>query len=299
MADEAVNPDVVLAQVVSAIPAELRRHIVIIGSLAAAYWFADEAALAVRTKDIDSVLTPRASAGDTGRMIADGLLGTGWTPKRTGKFSAPGTSQTPVENLPALRLHPPNTDAWFLELLTEPESEMDASAGRRWMRFVLSNGEHYGLPSFQFTSIATHGARETRFGVRAARPEMMALANLLEHPRIRPDLIEGTRIRRSNKDLGRVLALAWLSDAAIEGWPEAWAEALLARFPSSWRELARRAGEGLRHLLDSPEDMQQAAQTCAAGLLANRNVTSEQLAAAGERLLAFAVVDLMRAAEER
>lgn len=290
-----VVPETVLAQLVSAIPSELRPHIVIIGSLAAAYWLADAAAPGVRTKDVDTVLTPRAVAGENGRAIADRLLASGWTPRRLGKFGAPGDAGTPEHELPALRLHPPNTDAWFLELLTEPESEADAP--RRWLRFTLSSGEHYGLPSFQFTSIATFDALETRLGVRIARAEMMALANLLEHPRIKPDLIEGTSIRRSNKDLGRVFAIAWLAGDAIEAWAQPWARALQSRFPGSWRDLARRAGNGLRLLLDSPDDLQQAYQTCIAGLLANRSVIIEQLAAAGERLLVFAAADLVRLAE--
>jgi glycosyltransferase involved in cell wall biosynthesis len=56
---------------------------------------------------------------------------------------------------------------------------------------------------------------------------MMALANLLEHPRIKDDLIEDTNIKRSNKDLGRVLAIARLTPEEMwETWPAAWAKAL-------------------------------------------------------------------------
>jgi hypothetical protein len=122
---------------------------------------------------------------------------------------------------------------------------------------------------------------------------MMALANLLEHPNIKPKLIEGTDIKRSNKDLGRVLAIARLSlDEAWEAWPQLWEKALEHCFPHRWQKLAAVAGAGLRELLASPADLQQAVETCANGLLSGRNVTTEQLNDTGQRLLTFAVVPL-------
>ena len=293
-----IRPDAVLKEVVDAIHPEVRPHIIVIGSLAAAHWLSGaDSAFIVRTKDVDSVLSPRGTAPTNARAIAEELLSAGWQPRPSENFGEPGTSETPDDRLPALRLNPPNSDEWFLELLTEPEP---GQSTRRWLRFTLSNGDHYGLPSFRFTSIAIHDPRMTRFGILAARPEMMALANLLEHPEIGPEMIKGTNIKRSNKDLGRVLAIARLStDADIDNWADAWVRALTEVFPFDWKTLVRNAGNGLRQLLNSPADLQQAMETCNNGLLASRSVTAEQLKATGERLVVSAIADLERAIVER
>lgn len=51
-------------------------------------------------------------------------------------------------------------------------------------------------------SLAAFRPTKTEFGIYRARPEMMALALLLEHPTIKPEtmsgLIEGRKIKRSN-----------------------------------------------------------------------------------------------------
>jgi hypothetical protein len=295
-----VSPRKVLQQVARAVPSDCRKNIIVVGSLAAGYhFFGGSDDRPVRTKDIDCILSPRGEAVVTGGTLARQLLGAGWTHRTEGGFGRPQESPVPTDTLSAVRLYPPGSKAWFLELLTLPESEIET--GKNWVPIRLNDG-YFGLSSFEFLSVAAFEPIDTEFGIRYARPEMMALANLLSHRAIGPEtmstMIEDRAIKRSNKDLGRVLALARLSsDTEIERWPHKWVEALKVCFPTRWRDLAISAGEGLRQLLSSEEDLEEARITCNVGLLAREPVTPDQLRATGERLLQDALEPLAELAK--
>ncbi len=292
-----VSPAEVIEQVVAAIPNECRQHVIIIGSLAAAYhFFGNDNSRGVRTKDIDCVLAPHIVAVQTGESTAQTLLDAGWQRRSEGGWDKPGTDETPDDKLPAVRLYPPGSKEWFLEFLTVPESENDDR--KKWTRIKLKDG-FFALPSFRFLSLTTFEPISLpTLRICCARPEMMALANLLEHPVIRPEVmssqIASRSIKRSNKDLGRILSIAYLSrDDVFEAWSDHWVRALRREFPTQWPSLASHAGNGLRALLDSPNDLEEAHHTCINGLLASiPGITIENLAFVGKRVLVDAIEPL-------
>lgn len=296
-----ISPSKVLAEVAAAVPKACLENIVVIGSLAAGYhFFGDDPTKAIRTKDVDCVLAPFQAAVGAGQSIARQLLDAGWKRRIEGDHQQPGDADTPVDKLPAVRLFPPGVDpnsegAWFIELLTVPESPEDH--GRKWTRLPLAEG-HFGLPTFRFISITAYDALPADdLGIRYARPEMMALANLLEHPEIKPDTMSGLfanrSIKRSNKDLGRVLAIATLANLDdYRPWAASWQQALQTCFPDEWQTLALRVGNGLRALLESPSDLEEAQHTCLNGLLASQPPSLDALRAAGERVLGEVVETL-------
>jgi len=140
-------------------------------------------------------------------------------------------------------------------------------------------------------------------GLRIANPSMMALCNLLHHPCIGPKVIRGSSIKRSNKDLGGVLALAYLTQEkdrdALKSWPVSWAHVLASKYSNRSKALLAGIGGGLRQLLRSPEDMEQALETCQSGLLVRRRVTIPILQATGKRFLTAVIGPLEKMAEGR
>jgi hypothetical protein len=297
---EMLSPRAVVRQVAEAVPENLRQNVIIVGSLAAGYhYFEGESGAEVRTKDVDCLIYPRKQAIIAGVGVANTLLSSGWTIAETLEERKPGDATTPESNLPLVRLCPPESRQWFLELLTVPESEKDIA--KAFLRIETPAG-HFVLCSFIFLALAEWRPVTTEYGIDVARPEMMALANLLHHPKIGPEKMSkpfvGREIKRSNKDLGRVIALAHLASErnpdALGEWVNLWHEALQDRFPTTWPTHAAKVGNGLRELLNpaNEDDFDEAYHTVANGLLTRKAVTKPQLRATGRRLMAESIEHL-------
>lgn len=289
-----LSPDAVMAQIAAALPDDCRPNVIIVGSLAAGYhFFAGDGQRSIRTKDVDCMFSPHAKAVGAAGQVTERLLASSWQPRTEGEWGQPGDSRTPDNKLPMIRLKPPDQAAgadWFLELLGAPDEASEAS--KTFHRVPTSIG-HFAICSFNYLTLAEWEPIATRHGVHIARPEMMALANMLHHPAIGPHLIAGTTTKRSNKDLGRVLALAWLAAEKdqrngtdeLDAWVERMGQALKARFPSRAKHLALQAGSGIRALMASDGDRDEALMICNKGLLASLEVGREAFAATGRRFI--------------
>ena len=224
-----VSPRTVLARVAAQVPESCRHNIIVVGSLAAAYHLlAGRPDELVRTKDIDCMLVPRVEARRAGKTVADTLLAAGWRRRAEGPHAAPGSPNTPDGALPVIRLNPPDSTDWYIELLGALGA--GDARDRAFERVVLSDGGHYALASFRHLDLAAYESVLTADGLRCARLSMLVLSNLLRNPSIRPERMlaaTGPGPRRSNKDLGRVVTLARLAGRdTVATWPAEWTEAL-------------------------------------------------------------------------
>lgn len=243
-----------LSRVAERVPPALRANVVVIGSIATAWAFRDVSGThSVATKDIDLLLRPAIDAVATAETLGQELLDEGWQPQYPNGIQ-PGAAGTPDDRLPALRLSPPgDTDSWFVELLAEPA--IDQATRKHWRRFKTGLGE-FGLPSFRYMRVAVHGADDTEFGLRVARPARMALAHLLEHADPDRTPISGLRDTppRFTKDVGRAIALWWLareqSPLAGEHWLAEWRQTLSALYPDREAEMKESARAGLTSVTD-------------------------------------------------
>ena len=115
----------------------------------------------------------------------------------------------------------------------------------------------------------------------------------------------GTHNNRSNNDLGPVLALAFLTvqrdrrdgTEELDAWPGRMWSALKDKFGDQAPRLAAQAGAGLRALLASPADLDQALRIANLGLLASLDVSMEAFRATGARFVVEVIEELEELAQ--
>lgn len=291
-----LTPTEVLEQVARALPEELRQQVIIVGSLAAGHhFFSGDGSKAIRTKDVDCLFSPHAKAVVAATKVTEQLLASKWSLREDATWGRPGEAGQTVEQLPMVRLKPPaapgGTSPWFLELLSAPPAYTAGGPGKKLQRVTTSIGD-FAICSFDYLALAEWKPLPTTSGLRIARPEMMALANMLHHPTVGDALIAGTDYKRSNKDLGRVLALAHLTTVRdrrdrteeLEQWPERMWQALRAIFGSEAKALGVAAGTGVNALLNREADLAQALRIANLGLLTSMDLGLDAIRATGRRL---------------
>ena len=270
-----------------ALPQLLRGNVIICGSLAAAYhFFSGDGAASLRTKDVDMLLSPHAVAVATAVEVTEQLLAANWKQREDAKFGTGGRPEDDIKDLPVVRLRPqPGVGAqaqWFLELLSAPP-RYETGAQEKTNQRVHTRAGHFTIPSFAYLALAEWKPIKTPHGVLIARPEMMALANMLHHPFIRDDLMrDAGDWKRSNKDLCRVLAMAHLTlerdrregTDEFDQWAQRMWDAPQEKFGEDAHKLAMGADTGIDALLASRGDLAQALRIANLGLLASLDETS-------------------------
>lgn len=294
-----LNPSDVIAQVAGALPEQVRSSVIICGSLAAAYnFFSGDGAASLRTKDVDLLFSPHAVAVDAAVEVTEQLMAARWTQRADARFGTGGRPEDKLDDLPVVRLRPPAGEGeplqWYLELLAAPPKYEAGSDDKTNQRVHTSAGD-FTIPSFTYLALAEWRPIPTQHGVLIARPEMMALANMLHHPTIRSDVMRDTPgWKRSNKDLGRVLAMAYLTIARdrreeteeFDDWAGRMWDALREKFGADAGRLAMGAGSGIDALLASRDDLTQALRIANLGLLASLEVDMAAFEATGRRFQA-------------
>lgn len=295
---DSLNANIVLHKLAQALPKKHHGNIIIVGSLSAAAQLIKDVDTELRTKDIDGMLAPNATAVIVAKEIATTLIEEGWEPRAdTDRFTLPADGSTPKEKLPVVRLRPPGAgkDEWFLELLGAPPALAPDSEGKtRYSERVETSTSHFEIPSFAYLGVTQYQPVHHESGLQLASVATMALANLLHHPLIEDKRmsapIEGRRIKRANKDLGRVIAMAFISDQldenAVENWPATWQLALKELgAPEVTRAKLGSINSGMQALLESREDQDEALHSINNGLLASRPMDIGQFQIAIQRYL--------------
>jgi hypothetical protein len=295
---QSLNAHVVLHKLALALPKKHHSNIIIVGSLSAAAQLIQDADTELRTKDIDGMLTPNATAVISAKEIATTLINEGWEPRvNTEKYDHPADGTTPQDKLPVVRLKPPcqGKDEWFLELLgAPPELAPDAEGKTRYSERVETPHSHFEIPSFAYLGVTQFKPVRHASGLQLASVATMALSNLLHHPQIEEkrmsDPMDGRLIKRANKDLGRVVAMAHLCDqldeTAVEQWPHIWQQAVQElRAPESTRAKLDTINTGMQALLDSYEDQLEALHSVNFGLLSSQPMDMRQFNIAIRRYL--------------
>lgn len=291
-----LDPELLFDLLEAHLPAQVREHVLVVGSLAAAMSYRDQLReRGVNTKDCDVIIHPAGALPEATRLAAT-LLDGGWRPLSK---CTPGSKADPISKLSVVRLNPPSSEAYFIELLGLPEPTQ--TVGKEMIPFEVK-GDWYVLPSFRFMAVLTF-ERQTHKGIAYAEPSMMALANLLAHRELGTarvsEPMRGRNPLRSAKDLGRVLALARLETRDVtEAWAVRWLPVLKLCFPNEWQELALHAGDGLRALLLDSAALDDALHTVTIGLLDGKGVTLEQLRVLGDQFLVDVIEPLEQLATE-
>ena len=158
-----VSPGVLFDLIGSHVPPDLKPHILIIGSIAAAYHHRESLLHGgIKTKDADVMIQPAGAIAEC-RAIAQRLLDADW---RKIEDCFPQDKEN-HPNLRAIRLWPPTSTAYFIEFLVFPDRAQKERM--QWVPIQLADG-WYGLPSFRFLSVVQHDKKHPPMESCTRRP---------------------------------------------------------------------------------------------------------------------------------